>query len=312
MNSRRFKYTERDRDLLVDLYSHRFLTIDQLQKLHFPSLQTTYRRTKVLKDVGLITCFDVPGITGSVFAIARSGLQLVAESNPSAKLDIKQSRLLAKPRDHYFMRHLLAINDFRIQLRIESEQAGVSLLGFIPDYFGTLSKSGKISKYAKDSVCDIQNGNAMLSHAPDGVFALSFQTIPALFFLEIDRGTEPVSDPQRGVLKAMRFYMSYLLEGKYRRYCADFGVDGFRGFRLLFVTTTDSRIEAIRRAVIGQHMPDKAARFLWLSTFDQIGLNGIFGTKWVSADMQDESMYLMLPQKVSNEDKDAEQRGGHE
>jgi hypothetical protein len=60
------------------------------------------------------------------------------------------------------------------------------------------TKQGFVKKYIRDSV-------GKYSHTPDAVFALEKEGNAALFFLEIDRGIEVVSDPEKGLLKAVVF-----------------------------------------------------------------------------------------------------------
>jgi len=189
------------------------------------------------------------------------------------------------------MRHFLAINDFRIQLSLECETSGLRLLGFIPDYFGERTKGGGTTKYIKDVVCDIDTSRPEVSHTPDGVFALERNGKSALFFVEVDRGTEGISDPAKGVLKAIRFYAQYLLSGKYQRYADDFKTDQFKGFRALFVTTTDARVKNIRKVVSEIDIPAKAKLFVWLSTFETIYKEGLFGSVWLSSDDTDKRTY---------------------
>jgi hypothetical protein len=286
-----FNMMERDGNVLLSVYKHRFLTISQIQRLHFPSMQTAYRRTRLLRSEGLLSAFTIPNIEESVFSIARKGLLEVAGLLGVAYSELRWTEIRSKPRDYYFMRHFLAINDFRITLSVECEASDLKLLGFIPDYYGERTKSGTTAKYIKDVVCDVGADRNEVSHTPDGVFALAREGRAALLFLEIDRGTEGISDPDKGVLKAMRFYVNYLLEGKYQRYAAEFGRVAFRGFRALFVTTSETRVEHIRQAVSALPVPDKAKRFIWLSTFDKIERYGLFAPVWVSADFQDPRTY---------------------
>lgn len=189
------------------------------------------------------------------------------------------------------MRHFLAINDLRIQLAKDSEATGIKLLGFIPDYFGERTAAGGTTKYIKDVVCDIETSKSEISHTPDGVFALEHKGRAALFFVEVDRGTEGISDPEKGVLKAVRFYTQYLVSNKYQRYADDFKTKQFKGFRALFVTTSDTRISNIRQVVAGADIPAKAKLFVWLSTFDRIDKNGTFAPIWVSSDFHDTRSY---------------------
>jgi hypothetical protein len=291
MPRQKFKFTERDSQLLVDLYKHRFLTISQLQRLHFPSMQTAYRRMRVLAAQGHVSVFTVPGIEESIYTLTTQGLEAVAGALGVDREQLRRSVTKTKPGDYYFMRHFVAINDFIIVLKQACEGSSVELLGFIPDYYGEKTGQGRAAKYIRDVTCDISTARADLAHTPDGVFALSREGVSALFFLEIDRGTETVSDSERGVLKSLRFYTSYLLEGKYQRYAHDFGVSEFRGFRSLYVTTSATRLANIRKAAGDLPVPQKVKRFHWITTTDQLTQDTIFTPIWVSIDPTDESIY---------------------
>ncbi len=291
MPAKRFKFTERDSELLVDLYKHRFLTTTQLQRLHFPSMQTAYRRMRVLKASGHVASFAVANIDESIFMVSPRGLQAVAEALGVERDQLKWSETKAKPRDYYFMRHFLGINDFRIALTLACQASDIRLLGFIPDYYGEKSEKGAVTKYIRDVICDVLADRREVAHTPDGVFALERDGKHALFFLEIDRGTEVVGDPEKGVLKSLRFYANYLLEGKYRRYATDFGVPEFKGFRSLLVTTNTVRLENIRNASKSLSVPDKAKRFHWVATDEQITLKTMFTPIWRSIDPADSKRY---------------------
>ena len=95
----------------------------------------------------------------------------------------------------------MAINDFRITLVQACANSPLKLLGFIPEYIGEKTKEGFVKKYIRDKVSEY-------SHTPDAVFALEKDGKPALFFLEIDRGIEIVSDPEKGFLKCVVFYLN--------------------------------------------------------------------------------------------------------
>jgi len=294
MPPRKFKFTGRDSALLVDLYKHRFLTIEQIQRLHFPSMQTAYRRMRLLKAAGYVSAFTVANIDESIFMPSLQGLQAVAEALGVDREQLKWVGTKAKPRDYYFMRHFLYINDFRITLRLACEASGIRLLGFIPDYYGEKTDKGGVTKYIRDVVCDIASEHKDVSHTPDGVFALERNGKQALFFLEIDRGTEIVSDPTKGVSKAIRFYAEYLLTGKYQRYAKDFAVEQFKGFRTLLITSSVVRVENIRRAVADLPVEEKAKRFFWLSTFEQVGSEGLLSSIWKSSLQSDQLRHSLI------------------
>lgn len=291
MSKKAFKFTERDSQILLTIYKHRFLTISQIQTVHFPSLQTAYRRMKILKDVGYLFSFNVPNIDEVIFCVAQEGMIIVAKSLGVGLTDLKWMNSKTNPKDYYFMQHFLAINDYRIALKQACDSSSVKLLGFIPDYFGEKKQIGGVKKYIKDIICDIHSDREEISHTPDGVFALEKNGKSALFFLEIDRGTEVVSNLNKGVLKSLRFYMNYLLNGKYQRYAKDFSVENFKGFRSLYITTSDKRLQNIRQATDKLEMPQKAKRFHWITTYEKIYDGNMFEPVWVSIDPNDSNSY---------------------
>lgn len=85
--------------------------------------------------------------------------------------------------------------------------------------------------------------------------------------------------------------MNYLLNGKYQRYAKDFEVDSFKGFRSLFITTSEKRLENIRQATESINMPQKAKRFHWITTFEKIHDGNVFEPVWVSIDINDFHSY---------------------
>lgn len=294
MKPHAFKLTERDCDLLVDLYKHRYLSISQIMRLYFPSLQTAYRRMRALKAQGLVSSFTVGNIDEAIFMVASKGLNVVASTLGVERDDLKWNEAPSKPKDYYFMRHFLQINNFRMALRAACRRNDIKLLGFIPDYYGERNETGNVQKYIKDVVLDMPTSKEPVSHAPDGVFALENKGKAALMFLEMDRGTEVISDPTVGVLKALRFYTAYLLDGKYQRFAKDFGVESFKGFRVLMVTTTDERILKIRSACDSLNVPDKAKQFLWLAAAENLSSRTLFTKVWRSADSRDNALYGVL------------------
>lgn len=283
--------TERDVAVLIDVYKHRYLSVSQIQRLHFPSLQTAYRRLRNLTELRYLVGFTAPAITEHLYFLGKSGAELVA-----AQLSVDPSQLkwqdgLQAPKDYYFIRHFLAVNDIRITLSRACQNADIELLGFIPEYYGQKTAAGGLVKYIKDFVCDVNSPQEEpVAHTPDAVFALQKNQVSALFFLEVDRGTEIIGDERKGVLKAVKFYMNYLVSGKYQRFSEDFGCTEFKGFRTLIVTTTDKRIDNMRASVSQLTFAEKAKKFIWL-TDQQQAIRSIFDPIWRSADVADTNRY---------------------
>jgi len=287
------KITIRDVALLLDIYKYRYLSIPQVESLHFPSLRTAYRRLQALTNLGYLKAFTVPHIPGRVFYLDKPGAEVVAGELQIPFEQLEWHRSMKAPKDYYFLRHFLAINDFRILLTKACQESPIILRGFIPEYFGQKQVGGNVKKYIRDRVCDVTNSAYSYSHTPDGVFALEKDGKPALFFLEIDRGTEKVNDPTEGLMKAMVFYLNYW-EGKhYSRYQENFNLH-FSTFRTLFITTAGERIKNIRQAVSDYPFPnDTPKRFFWLTTQRRIIRDGLFSPIWVSTDRTDQQVYAI-------------------
>jgi hypothetical protein len=128
-----------------------------------------------------------------------------------------------------------------------------------------------------------------LSHTPDAVFALEKNNKPALFFAEIDRGTELITDPEKGLLKAIIFYLHYWQAKGYSRYEKDFQRQ-FETARVLILTTTQTRLQHIREVVTKlDFTPKYVKRFLWGTTENE----KIFSSVWQALDTSDTEVYAI-------------------
>jgi hypothetical protein len=290
MPAKRVAITERDLAVLLDVFKYRYLSVSQVARLHFPSRQTAYRRLRVLTALKLLVGFTAPTLTEHLYFLGRPGAETVAGTLGVSLSEFGWAETSRAPKDYYFLSHFVQVTDFRITMTQSCAESGINLLGFIPEYLGTRTSSGGLSKHIKDYVCDIERPTETLNHTPDAVFALEKNGVSALFFLEIDRGTEVVSNADKGVLKACRFYMSYLLSRGYQRYRNEFGCVDFKGFRALIVTTSEARLQNIREAVTSVPILDKTKKFIWLALYPEIA-DTISNKVWRSADLADTTRY---------------------
>jgi hypothetical protein len=275
--------TTRDVAILLDLYNYRYLSFSQLARLHFPSHASAYQRLRILKREGLVKSFNAPAIAERIFHLDNAGAKLV-----SAELETEEElswyRYTKTPKDYYYLRHFLAINDFRILITQVCQDAPISLLGFIPEYIGEKTKEGHVKKYLRDTVKDY-------SHTPDAVFALEKDGNTALFFLEIDRGLETVSDPEKGFMKCVIFYLHYFIARKYMRFETDFSAP-FKSVRTLVITPSQKRLEHMRQAVTSfAFSPAQTKRLLWGTIQEQATKELLFESIWQSMDADDDKLY---------------------
>lgn len=290
--------TERDLDLLVSLLRYRYLSASQVQRLHFPSLQTATRRLRLLTGAGYVTSFRTPASPDRIATLDRLGAEAVAEQLSVPLSDLGWDGRRQTPKDYLFLQHFLAASDFRISLTLACKASpDVELLGFLPEHLVEPSPKGALRKFIRDVVADATDHRQKITHAPDGVFALARSGRSALFFLEVDRGTTVLSNPERGFLKTVRFYLSLLTSGTYQRYRDAFSVaDPFKAFRTLIVVQSAERLHNMRQ--ICGHVafdPPQARRFLWLTTDELLRERGVLACPWVSLDPDDRTAYAILP-----------------
>ncbi len=282
--------TERDHEIILSLYQYRYLTTSQIVRLHFPSSRTAQRRLVVLARHKLISQFTVPNISERLYMLTARGANRVAEMLGVSPDDLLWRAGTKPPKDYYFIKHFVAISDFRIILTPATAVSDTSLIGFIPEHYGAKHLSGRVTNYIKDVAFSITDPKEKISHTPDAVFALERNQKQALYFLEIDRGTETISNPAKGIGKMIRFYEGYAHDEKYKGYGEDFHCPPFSNFRLLIVTTSPRRVLNIRQA-LGTN-PPPLYRFFWLTTYDQVNEKTILDERiWVSLDASDEKLY---------------------
>jgi len=285
---------ERDVQVILDVYKYRYLSVSQIAALHFPSVQTARRRLRALTADGYLEGFAAPGMPERMYYLDLKGAEAVASYLGVPEGSLKWSRSARTPKDYYFLKHFLKASDFRIILTKACNSAGseIKLLGYIPEYYSERTDRGGAVKYVKDFVCDVHNPVKLIHHTPDSVFALEKEGKPALFFLEVDRGTEVLTDPEKGFLKCMQFYLNYWVDGKYQRYQEDFRCEQFKAFRTLIVTTSQERVDNMRQAAEDVYVdPPQAKRFIWITTDERISSETIFTPIWRSADVKDENSY---------------------
>ena len=285
---------DRDIQVILDIYKHRYLSVSQITMLSFPSVQTARRRLRVLIADDYVGGFTAPGTSETVYYLERKGAEVVASYLQVSLDDLKWIRSARTPKDYYFLRHFLKANDFRIALTqaVNSANTGVKLLGYIPEYYGERTEKGGSVKYIRDFICDTHNQSVIIHHTPDAVFALEKDGKAALFFLEMDRGTEVLTNPEKGFLKGLHFYLNYWVGGKYQRYKEDFKCEPFRNFRTLFVTTSQVRVDNMRQAAKDVHIePSQVKRFVWLAAEERLNKESVFQPIWQSADVTDNNYY---------------------
>ena len=229
---------------------------------------------------------DIRGICN----LDKKGAEIVAIESHIPFEDLEWYPHTRAPKDYYFLRHFLAINDFRIVLTLACQKSTIGLIGFIPEYVGERAEEG-VKKYIRSRVNDVASSAVSYSHTPDAVFSLEKDGNAALFFLEIDRGGEVLTDSQKGFLKCVVFYLNLWSGTVWKRYEKDFGRE-FKAFRVLIVTTSQERLKHMREAATAYPFSNnQAKRFLWGTIQDHMTTDWLFESIWQSMDASDTNLY---------------------
>lgn len=284
----------RDIDILKGVSQHRYLTrrlIWHLPLEHgdLSSLQVTNRRIRALLQEKTIEEFQVTGIPEALIRVTKAGIQYFAE--PDEVVSVLKNRPVNKPKNHLFVRHFLLTNAFWIALSRYCRSSQSTLKGFIPYFQG-----GK-PEYIRDETLDIlYQEEEIIKHTPDAAYCIRNNS-SALYFVEIDRGTEDLRNPNRGVFKFIRFYLGYLAQRKHQRYEKDFK-SSFPAFRVLILTTKPARVKNILDAM-GELIPakfKKATKFFRIASISEDDpveniLDVMEKPVWRSLDHLDEERY---------------------
>ena len=289
--------TERDKVLLRSLADCRFLTTEQLQRLHFPSPQTTLRRLRRLEVAKLIQRHRSDALSTHAVTLTAKGAELLHGASPASLDAAPVGRRPARLPGEFFLRHMAAVNDFRIALELAVRlRRDVELLGVLTDTARTaVGPTTQPRAVLSESVSLGTGDHDRLVHVPDLAFALRRGDRQALFLVEMDRGTEVVGDPKRGVGLFVRFYLRALVTGGFQGLGPRLGgTAGFLGFRVLVITTTAARVEAIRaRWGTLPIEPEHAKQFIWLSTADALRSGALLEHGWVALDARVAQNYVI-------------------
>jgi hypothetical protein len=245
--------TERDCELIRMVNDCRLLRTDQIAALFFGSRSTAqYRLARLFQHEFLERHFlsvvsGAPGKSPALYTIGKRGAQTLVERYGYERGDLRLPK--RGTLGWHLVEHLLAVNDVRVAITCAARQDGLTLETWLdettfraqPEYVTVTDQRGKTHQKPV---------------FPDGYCCLQTPHGTARFFLEVDRGTEPLAkfSPQIAI------YEAYVASGQYHaRFQA-------KSLRILVVTTTARRLHNLLR--VTQQVGGK--RKYWFTTFDRI------------------------------------------
>lgn len=220
--------------LLQDVGRFRYVTSVQIARLYFnKSQKVAQRRLRALTSAGLLQRFAPSearraGFQTWWYALARAGARLVSEAEGLPLAAVLASTRM--PRTAGFLAHHALVTDVRLWLR----EACASTPEFSHRFLSTYETRG----VERRAALPLPGGRVVL---PDGAFLLTRGDRHALFLLEADRGTEPLTGthPSSLTRKFLAYREAY--DTRAEEHLAALFQARVRGFRITCVAPDEKR-----------------------------------------------------------------------
>ena len=254
--------TERDIELLSDLFLHRMATAEQFIALgYYSSIQRCNTRCRQLFDSGLLLRHRLP-ITGSTTGTILYSVAAAAATIIATQIDWDVAEVRRLTRTEYVplsVQHMLRVVDIRIIVQKSSVDRGFEVQ-WLPELQCHHAYSIRFQNQLEPT---------REVFKPDGYFCISpSAACPLHLFLECDMGTTS----QQRWLKRFQLYNQYAATGLLKsRYSTD-------SYLVLIVTTSLRRVDHLRQLA-------EEAKFFGalITTFQKLGSEGPFAPVWFSA-----------------------------
>lgn len=253
----------RDREILVTVYGHRFLSSEQIRDMFFGcTTRSNARMRKLWENEYLDRHYLLPlafhGSSQTIYSLGPRGVDMVTESLGVDRAEVKRNRDKDCQLNPFFIEHILSINDFRI-----------SFQGAVERHHELQFERWINERDIQDEYKVHRNGKVIKHRIrPDGYGRYWYKEKLYSCFLELDRSTETDGKFEGKV----RSYMDYRRSGRYRQ---TFGV---RFFRVLVVGITARRLSNLKRITEGT-----ADGLFWFATLGEIREGKMFDAIWTRA-----------------------------
>lgn len=221
---KKIRIQERDIAILKDIARYRFLTADQILRLHFPKGSDSYCNTRLMylfhKPHRLLNREVLPveygkGSPKLVYSLTKKGSDFLKTHGFNTHMTDQKAHKQKLLKSEY-RKHEIAINEFRISVEMAVKKQGWEIEQWISEVdFKDPAILHPMRVYYSERGINIPV-------APDGFFSIYNPSSQrrALFFLEVDRGT---MDHTRFRLKKIRGF--HLFGEEWR------GIETFRKYK---------------------------------------------------------------------------------
>lgn len=284
--SNNIELTERDINIILALEQHRFLTTDHLLALtDGKSRQGLSRRLRELYDGGYVDRPKTQLLTMAysekrpmVYALGNEGADLLSNRFQMRLPDIYWTEKNRRVKEK-FVEHSLGIADFLVSLEVACRAVGDIKIITKDAILAAAPERTRRKKHPFRWTTRVHWNSEWQEMAivPDAVFGLHYQNRPdgknkAYFFVEIDRGTMPITRRDLKQTSFARKLHSYSDTFDRKLHTENFGM---RNFRVLTLTTGRERVTNMQTAFQNE-IADKAPAGLFLFAEKGKGIAEIF------------------------------------
>jgi Replication-relaxation len=187
----------------------------------------------------------------------------------------------------YFVEHRLLINEFRLQLEALPPLESTLTVRFLSPDSPFLPRLGGGGALGHERVDIGEEVSDLVEFVSDGVVGITDRQSKktALFFLEADRGTEPLRAAHRkggDVQSKIRNYQAYFRVQSHKRYGRVWkGL--LKGFRVLFLAHNERRLSSL--CELTRSLPP--SDFVWFTHRGDLSARGLWSEIWVRGGRQD-------------------------
>ena len=293
------KLTKNSYDILSQLVECQMLTITQLSVFHHRSRQVIRRNIRKLESEGMVGSKEQgygqgQGRPEKIIFLTEKSMELLKNEgllSHHAAFAAKNSS------DNHLVDHHLMTNWFHLHLIHMTKAIPQLSVNFI--YANSHALKEKDKAFLKEQI-KIKGGlKNMLEFYPDGVFSLTYKgknnKKSLLFFIEVDMGTETLAGENRkpnNIRQKVLNYQALFRSKHYKRY-ERFFRSNLNGFRLLFLTITNSRMVSICRLI--QDIPP--SNFIWVTDQVRMFSYGLSAEIWACGDKKDTPLQSIMGSK---------------
>ncbi len=242
------EFQDRDKLILENIYKFQCLTSAQISRLFSMNIKITQRRLRKLCNSGFIEKTPIPSTKqGNTPYLYYLGSEAAALFNVAA----------SKPRFNFQMTHQQKNSDLLIDsiLYLKSTELEFEVM---PEH---LIRTGKHDKIL----------------IPDGALMLGKNDKKALFFIENCLGTEIIKSPTHNAdIESKIIRYADMFKNDDTKFYKNYFSYQFKRFRVLFITNTAQRLDAISK-IVKEH--DKQG-FILMTTLPDFNKKGICNKIW--------------------------------